>query len=274
MTAPRLRAAGAIILSLGGLLSGTASGEQPPVPRHYDARRTTEPPSIDGRLDDPAWREARWSEPFVDIEGAGRPAPRRHTRMKLLWDSTFLYIGAELEEPDLWGTITQRDAVIFHDNDFELFLDPDGDGLRYFELEINALGTVWDLYLPKPYRDGGQADNSWDITGLRSAVALHGTLNHPGDHDHGWTVELALPWAALAPPGSIGSTPHAGDRWRVNFSRVEWNLVAREEGYHKVLDPLTGRPRPEMNWVWSPQGAINMHMPEKWGFVTFRDRSR
>jgi hypothetical protein len=255
---------------------GTASAQRPPVPRQYDARFATVSPVVDGRLDDPAWRQARWSERFVDIQGAGYPAPRRHTRMKLLWDSTFLYVAAELEEPDLWGTITRRDAVIYRDNDFEVFLDPDGDGLRYFELEINTLGTVWDLYLPKPYRDGGQADNGWDIAGLQSAVALRGTLNHPGDRDRGWTVELALPWASLVPPGSssAGTAPRPGDRWRVNFSRVEWNLVARDGGYDKRLDPATGLPLPEMNWVWSPQGAINMHMPEMWGFVTFRDRAR
>jgi len=256
----------ALILTLASILGP----EQTP-PRQYTARFTASRPAVDGRLDDAAWKAAPWSEPFVDIEGDHRSAPRWRTRVKLLWDSTFLYIGAELEEPQLWGTITTRDAVIFQDNDFEVFLDPDGDGLRYFELEINALGTVWDLYLPKPYRDGGHADNAWDITGLRSAVALRGTLNDPSDRDRGWTVELALPWRALAPTGESGAAPHGGDEWRINFSRVEWNLNIVDGRYEKARDPDTGRPAPEMNWVWSPQGAVNMHLPELWGFVRFSD---
>ena len=39
--------------------------------------------------------------------------------------------------------------------------------------------------------------------------------------------------------------------------------------YVKRLKPGTKDPLPEKNWVWSPQGAINMHMPERWGHVQF-----
>jgi hypothetical protein len=39
--------------------------------------------------------------------------------------------------------------------------------------------------------------------------------------------------------------------------------------YTKRLKPGTKDPLPENNWVWSPQGAINMHMPERWGYVQF-----
>jgi hypothetical protein len=243
-------------------------------PRHYVAPFTPRAPAIDGRLDDRAWAAAPWSDDFVDIEGDAKPAPRLRTRVRMLWDSTALYIAAELAEPDLWATITQRDAVIFRDNDFEVFLDPDGNARTYFELEINALGTVWDLFLPVAYRDGGHARNEWNITGLRWAVHLAGTLNQPADRDSGWTVELAIPIRDLATPEVTTAVPRVGDVWRVNFSRVEWDLRAEGEGYVKVTDPTTGRPRAEHNWVWSPQGMVDMHQPERWGFVEFGPTSR
>jgi hypothetical protein len=246
-------------------------GPRPPVPSHYVCRRAPETPIVDGRLDDAAWDAAPWTSRFTDIEGEVRPAPRYLTRARLLWDDAFLYVGAELEEPDLWATLTARDAVIFHDHDFEIFLDPDGDTHAYFELEINTLGTVWDLFLSKPYRDGAQAENGWDISGLRSAVALRGTLNDPSDRDTAWSVELAIPWTALAPPGQAGRAPREGDQWRINFSRVEWDLVVTDGRYVKRTDPATGRPTPEHNWVWSPQHAINMHLPELWGVVQFSE---
>jgi len=189
--------------------------------------------------------------------------------MKLAWDDSTLYIAGEMEEPDLWATITTRDAVIFHDNDFELFVDPDGDARNYFELEINALDTQWDLFLPKAYRDGGKAVDAFDLAGLRSAVALDGTLNDPSDRDRGWTIEIAIPFRAFAAPGIAHRAPRAGESWRVNFSRVEWDLESRNGGYAKFLDPATGKPRPEHNWVWSPQGMIDMHQPERWGVVQF-----
>jgi hypothetical protein len=76
--------------------------------------------------------------------------------MKMVWDDEYLYVAAEMEEPDIWATLTERDSVIFHDNDFEVFIDPDGDTHAYYELEVNALATAWDLMLLKPYRDGGR----------------------------------------------------------------------------------------------------------------------
>jgi hypothetical protein len=250
-------------------MAHAGAGVQAQLPvREYRAPWAATTPVIDGRLGDSAWAAAPWSEAFVDIEGSAKPAPRWATRVKMSWDSTCLYLAAELEEPDLWATIMTRDAVIYRDNDFEWFIDPDGDTNRYFELEINALGTVWDLFLDKPYRFGGRADNGWDITGLRSAVHLDGTLNDPTDRDRGWTVEMAIPWEAFADSGRTPVPPAAGARWRINFSRVQWELEVRDGTYQKRLGP-EGKPLPEHNWVWSPQGVINMHIPEHWGGITF-----
>jgi hypothetical protein len=180
----------------------------------------------------------------------------------MLWDDDFLYIGAELREPHVWATLTAHDSVIFRDNDFEVFLNPSGDGLNYFEFEMNALNTGWDLFLPKPYKKKGAADNSWEIPGLLTAVHVDGTLNDPRDRDRRWTVEIAFPWAAFSSRAPV-RCPLPGDAWRVNFSRVEWPVEIRDGRYVKVPGMK------EDNWVWSPQGVVDMHMPEKWGIVRF-----
>ena len=218
---------------------------------------------IDGRLDDDAWRDAPWTDPFVDIEGDAKPRPPLATRARMLWDDQYFYVGAEMAEPNLWATLTRHDSVIFQDHDFEVFIDPNGDSHEYYEFEINALGTGWDLLLPRPYKDGGRAVHDWEIPGLQSAVHLDGTLNDPKDTDRGWTVELAFPWPALAEVARRPAPPRDGDQWRVNFSRVEWSLRVVDGRYEKV--PGTK----EDNWVWSPQGVVNMHRPETWGYVQF-----
>ncbi|NIM49938.1 MAG: carbohydrate-binding family 9-like protein [Gemmatimonadales bacterium] len=268
----RARSALAFVPLLGCAQTDSGSvGVSHPDPRHYVCYRTPVPLEVDGRLTEPAWQTTEWSEIFVDIEGTDRPAPRWRTRVKMLWDGGFFYIGAQLEEPHVWATLTKRDTVVYQDNDFEVFLDPDGDTHNYYELEINALGTVWDLLLVKPYRDGGPAVTGWDIAGLQAAISIQGTLNDPSDRDRGWTVELALPWNALAGHAPQGRGPRDGEQWRVNFSRVQWTGEVMDGRYRKVTDPSTGRPLPEENWVWSPQGAANMHMPEMWGVVQFSD---
>jgi hypothetical protein len=181
----------------------------------------------------------------------------------MLWDDTYFYIAADLVEPHLWATLTQHDSVIFRDNDFEFFIDPNGDSHEYYELEINALGTTWDLLLPRPYKDGGKAVNDWEIRGLKSAVHLDGTLNDPRDVDRGWTIGLAVPWEALGELARRRSPPADGDQWRVNFSRVEWTLENAGGTYRKAAGLN------EHNWVWSPQHVIDMHRPELWGYVQF-----
>ncbi len=238
-------------------------------PRAYDARPASGSIRVDGLLDEEAWELAPWTERFVDIEGGTRPAPGLATRAKILWDDEALWIGAEIEEPHVWGTLRQRDAVIYMDDDFEVFLDPDGDTHQYYELEINALGTVWDLFLVRPYRDGGPAIHAWDIPGLRTAVRVAGTINDPSDEDRGWSVEIGIPWGPLAEATDVPVPPRPGDRWRVNFSRVDWPVEVVDGAYRKRRDPASGEELEEANWVWSPQGLVAMHYPEMWGFVRF-----
>lgn len=236
-------------------------------PARAGCPRAAVAPVIDGLLDDPAW--TRWLRLDTDIEGDTKPRPRFGTDVATAWDDSFFYVAARLVEPHVWATYERRDAVIYHENDFEIFIDPDGDNHLYYELEINALGTVWDLLLVRPYRDGGPAIDAWDIAGLRSAVRVDGTLNDPSDRDEGWSVELALPWTVLAQAAGRPAPPAPGDIWRVNFSRVQWRTRAVDGGYAKITDPATGLPLPEDNWVWSPQGLVAMHYPERWGELVF-----
>ena len=168
----------------------------------------------------------------------------------------------------MWATLTEHDSVIFHDNDFEVFIDPNGDNHEYYEFEINALNTGWDLRLPKPYRDGGPALNEWEIPGLKTAVHVKGTLNNPSDKDEGWSVEIAFPWKVLGVHAGCAAPPKAGDHWRVNFSRVEWLTDIVSGRYRKIEG------KPEDNWVWSPQHAVDMHRPEYWGYVQFSDKTK
>lgn len=234
-------------------------------PASYVAQRAVGVIDVDGRLDEPSWQEAAWTEVFVDIEGDRQEAPRFRTRAKMLWDDGFFYVAAMMHEPHVWATLDYRDAIIFHDNDFEVFIDPDGDTHNYFEYEVNALATEWDLLLVKPYRDGGPPYHGWDIPGLRSATTIYGTMNQPADIDEGWGLEIAFPWEGLKQGAGRPVPPRPGDVWRVNFSRVEWETEPAEdgEGYVKIQGHR------EDNWVWSPQGLINMHFPEQWGFVQF-----
>ena len=238
----------------------------PPV---YYCRRARMPLTLDGRLDKPFWADIPFTEPFVDIEGPEiRKAPRFPTRAKVAWDDDALYFAAELTGNEIWANVTERDDVIFRDNDFEIFIDPDSDTQRYIEFEMNARNTVWDLLLTKAYRDGGKAIDSFDIKGLETAVSIDGKLNDPNADNRKWSVEIKMPMRSLKE--AAGALPKPGDYWRLNFSRVQWTVEVKDGQYQKVLGP-SGRPLPEDNWVWAPTGVFDIHRPQYWGFLFFTE---
>jgi len=241
-------------------------------PKKYICYKAENKIEVDGKLIEKSWTNAEWTGDFIDIEGDVKPKPRFRTRAKMLWDENYFYIAAEMEEPHIWGNLKNRDDIIFYDNDFEVFIDPDGDTHSYCEFEMNALNTVWDLLLIQPYRDIDKAAiHGWDIKGLKSGVSIYGTLNNPEDKDSIWTVEVAFPWQGFKEITPIAVPPENKDQWRINFSRVEWKTEIKDGKYVKQINPATNKSYPEDNWVWSPQGVINMHYPEMWGYVQFSE---
>lgn len=237
--------------------------------KNYKARMAKRPIKVDGKLKEHDWKQAVLISDFEDIEGASKPKPAFSTTVKMMWDSQYLYIGAVLEEPHLWGTLKKQDDIIYRDHDFEVFIDPMGDGEQYFEIEINVLGTIMDLFMNKPYKKGGTFDMGWNTTGILSKVIANGTINDNSDIDSGWTVEMAIPFKAISRNNRTAS-PSATNPWRINFSRVQWTLEPDGKSYRKKLNE-NKRPISEHNWVWNPTGVIDMHVPTKWGYLYFKN---
>ncbi len=234
-----------LIVFLLALLPFVAAGQ--PV---YECHRATGKMKIDGKVTDKEWAAAVPCSDFRDIRGEGWAAPKYLTTLRMLWDDDNLYISAVLEEPDVKAKVSDRDDIVYRDNDFEVFLNPYSDSILYYEFEINALGTVMDLLMDKPYSKGGTYIMTWDFPGLKTAVKVQGTLNKSTDTDKGWSVEIMIPFRGLK---RGGDDPLKNKEWKANFSRVEW---------------LT---KPEENWVWSPTGVVDIHHPDRWGTIRFVD---
>lgn len=253
-------------------------------PKQYVAYHVGHPMVIDGKLDDSCWDEVPFTSDFVDI--STNTVPRFNTKAKIRWDDDYLYVGAILEETEIWANITDtchcynnsEDQVIFHDNDFEVFLDLDGNTHHYKEYEMNVMNATWDLILNKPYSNDGY-ENSSRVYGkfgfdmqppLTSGVFVNGSVNEPYKDNAYWSVEIAFPIAHLAVNESISLPPKNDSIWRINFSRVEWgvdivnNTYIKNPSCQSCAVPGTDC---EDNWVWSPMGEVNMHSPEKWGIL-------
>ena len=239
-------------------------------PKTYVVHKISAPIIIDGKADELDWKNTSFSSSFIDIEGI--KIPKQQTNVKMLWNENYLYVYAKLYEEHVWGDIKKRDQVIFYNNDFEVFISPSNDTHNYGEIEVNALNTIWDLVLNKPYNVGGKPKNKWNLNDLKSAVFIKGTLNGSDDIDEYWSVEMAIPLNAFAELKNRPKVkPKEGEQWRINFSRVQWD--------HEITNGVYSRKKrdnkflPEYNWVWSNQGTINMHLPENWGYIQFTDNN-
>lgn len=240
------------------------------IPRHYTIFRTHEKMIIDGKDNEKAWAAAPWTGWFTDIVTGKTNSFMGKTRSKMLWDDHYLYVYTQLQETDIYATIKIHDQPVYMDNAFEMYLNPDGSAHNYFEFQINAFGTTCDLFLPKPYRNGGLPLTSWDLKGLKKAVYIDGTLNNPSDTDHYWSIELAVPFSSVVM--SKKQFPQDGTIWRMNLSRVAWPVEIKDGHY-------VPRKKDEFDWnsgqytVWSPQGILDLHYPERWGYVMFSDKN-
>lgn len=265
----RLPFIAALLLALF-LVVNKGFSQAPNPPKSYVCYKPDDKIIIDGKLNEKSWKKAEWTSRFEDIEGAKKPLPLQDTRVKMLWDNEYLYIAAVLDEEHIWAYQDKKDQIVFHENDFEVFIDPDGDTENYYELEINAINNTFDLFLPKTYKKGGRAQIPWDIKNLKSAVSIDGTLNDGKDKDKSWTLEIAIPFNSLANENVAAIIPKHDSIWRINFSRVNWQHEIGNDGkYSRRKNKQTNKFIPEYNWVWSPQGIINMHFPEYWGYLHF-----
>jgi len=229
--------------------------------KEYVVKKTDAPIVIDGKLDEPQWQSAVFTEYFVNPENGTDVNIK--TKSKLLWDDENLYIGFIAEDPDVWGKRTIRDSHLWKEEPVEVFCDPDGDGKNYFEIEINPLATELDILMRKAYSEGGTADFGWDIIGLRSAVSVSGTLNDPSDTDTAWYCEMAIPFSVLDMriTGSMSNPPTAGDMWRLNLAR-----------YNRMRDNV-GNELANGSEIssWNNMGAPSFHVPERFGKIIFSD---
>ena len=205
--------------------------------------QTKRPPRLDGTLDDPVWSFAHATRAFVETRH-GEPAEFR-AFAKLLWDRRYLYVGVDVQDSMLIASQTEHDDHLWEQDCVELMVDPDGDGKRYFEIQVSPRGVVFDTRydsrrVPKPF---GHVD--WSSR-ARAAASARGTLDDDV-RDAGYTVELAIPWQAFSV-----SSPANGDKWRANLYVMDSTRTGQRAA------------------AWSPLGAGDFHVPRRFGILVFK----
>jgi hypothetical protein len=137
----------------------------------------------------------------------GKP-PRMGTTVTLYVDSECLNLLYRAHDDNVVATYLGHDEQLYQEDVVEAFLAPD-DIRRYYEIEVNPLGTTFDARIDSP--DGVRAtmhvDLAWDCEDLFAAVRKTSGMVE--------TI-MRIPFASLGVP-----RPEGGTEWRGNFFRVD-----------------------------------------------------
>ena len=215
--------------------------------------RASTSPLLDGKLDDPMWSHAAVLAPLVDPGGGEELAKSPVSAWaRLTWDAKNLYLGVLVRDRSPSSPFS-RDAIDPHvwarASGIELILQPGdpGDNRDYYELQVDVNGAIFDSHFD-------------DYNAPRSGTGSARTFGHQDWSSHlqrkifvergrFYSVELALPWLALA-PARVAIPPHVGDVWRLN-------LYTFRDGQRHAL-------------AWSPiRGQGNFHKASRFGRVRF-----
>lgn len=236
-----------LLSSIRKVLTGTSSrNSEAKLPR-YTAHRADSNITIDGKLDELAWRNAT---SFGDFQFPWWQAGKKEqTTARMLWDDQFLYVSYDCEDLHISAMNTEHDSPVYKDDCVELFTSPNSDRpFDYFNIEMNVNCAILDRHHP----DGpGKRVPNWNSQGIVIATSVDGTLNDDTDKDRGWVLEVAIPFANFAQVTGR-SHPSDGDVWHLNLNR------------------LGGKANPQHS-QWSPgtTSAPAFHAPETFGRVTF-----
>jgi hypothetical protein len=136
------------------------------------------------------------------------------------------------------ATLTQRDAPLWKEDVFEVFLSPEESPGVYYEFEVNPLGAVFDARIESPEgrRETMRADVSWNCPGFAARAGCR--------KDH-WWARFRIPLAPLCREAAV--------RWRANFYRID-------------------RGEPDEYSAWSPTFAEppDFHRPDRFGRLRFQ----
>jgi hypothetical protein len=249
----------AVGLAISGVLFAAAPSAPPakslpdpaqlPAPKRAVIPKLAGVVTIDGELTEAVWSRAAVLGPFVLHSGSGQP--REATIVRVWYNDAALHLGWTCTDADIQATFTARDSRFWEEEVAEFFVTR-GELARYFELQWNPLGGVFDAIIRNQLDERGvskkiEGDWSYTARGMKSAVRVKGTVANSADRDEQWQVEVAIPFADLE-----ATTPKPGEVWRANFYRFN-----------------RGQGQPVEMQSWSAPILPGFHQPARFGFLEF-----
>lgn len=212
------------LLILAGILAALTPNSELRPPLEVKCGRATSAVEVDGRADEPAWKDAEAITDFRLLITMEKPTER--TEVRFCYDDTFLYAAFTCSDKDVYALYEERDAWLWESDAVELFLKPSEDNPMYYEFEVAPNNAVFDARMVNTGSGGFKRWASWDCN-MRTAAQIDGSLNDWQDRDAGYCVEMAVPLDCFSE--TIGDRPLAGLRWKFAAVRVDCSVTLELE---------------------------------------------
>ncbi|MCZ8522549.1 MULTISPECIES: carbohydrate-binding family 9-like protein [Paenibacillus] len=163
--------------------------------------------------------------------------PAERTEISVCWNPDHVYVRFYCQDRYTKSSYTQRDEPLYEQDVVELFIDEQGEGTEYLEIEVSPNNVIFDAMI----RHDGidlmlECNTAWNMEGLVTSVYRE--------------AEDRLVYDIRLPAGAFLHPLTAGTRWRVNFYRIDEQPDGRRE-YQ----------------AWSPTGAAQFHRPLAFGWL-------
>ncbi|HEY2377873.1 MAG TPA: DUF5916 domain-containing protein [Gemmatimonadaceae bacterium] len=172
-------------LPLVSLLALGTQRDTARVPAATVAIRARRPPVIDGRDNDPVWREAPPIIDFTEWQPTEGKQPRFKTEAKVAYDAANLYVFVRAYDPrpDSIARILERRDTFTPTDKIWIFLDSYHDKRTGYEFGVTPAGVKLDGQIS----NGGNEDFAWDA--VWDVATTVDSL--------GWTAEFRIPLSQL-----------------------------------------------------------------------------
>ncbi|HUQ19684.1 MAG TPA: DUF5916 domain-containing protein [Gemmatimonadaceae bacterium] len=151
--------------------------------------KVTERPTLDGKLDDAIWADAKQLTDFVEYEPNDMRPGRERSVAYVAYDSQYLFLAFhafESKPGNVRATIFPRERGGDGDDRVTFLLDTYLDKRRALEFKSNPLGIQTDGIKVEGLEGDPSPDFVWYSSGRKT--------------DDGWSVEMMIPWASLRFP--------------------------------------------------------------------------
>ena len=215
----------------------------------YKVHYTATPIKIDGKMDDPAWNQAKalsFSPPSISS-----PECIENGKVKILWDDKYVYVGGTLTDSDIVQEGDKNWEHLYKTGDLmEVFLQRKGER-HYWELYAAPNNKKTSFFFLSKGRLGLPSGFEHKVTGMRVKSTCNGTLNNPKDRDVSWTTEMAIPRKELERNG-VKIVP--GQIWHFLIGRYNYSIYLDEK---------------ELSMVGTPCERVSYHNFDAWSWLEF-----